>query len=183
MKKLYILINVILIGVIGLFINLHYHYRDDHKVKVVTKTVLELPHVTKQNIKSDVLTINHASIGALFSRERTQKDVDEEDAETIRAATLPLRLTGIMRFGDKGGAMIEPVGESKFTKVGNNNKAKAKKYYRVGDTVFSGYTLTEIGDGFVKLVKGNQEATLTTEKKTHKKAEKSGLKFSVKDIE
>lgn len=187
MKLFYTLLNVILLIVIVLFARLHLHYRDDHKVNVVTKTLRELPQSSKDKVVGNMTVINHSRIGGLFNRERARLDQsDTKGGEPrITSTSLPLVLTGIMSFGGEGGAMISERKTSKFKRVNGKESARKKKYFKVGDTVYKGYKLTEIAEDFVKLVNGTQEATLQLEKKSFgtNKKEKSKLNFSVRVIE
>jgi len=187
MKLFYALLNVVLLIVIVLFARLHYHYRDDHKINVVTKTLRDLPQSSKDKIVADMTVISHSQIGGLFNRERAR--LDQDDAQggepRITSTSLPLILTGIMSFGGEGGAMISERNISKFERVNGKAKSRSKKYFKIGDTVYNGYKLTEIADDFVKLVNGSQEATLQLEKRSFGtgKKEKPKLKFSVKVVE
>lgn len=186
MKLFYTLFNFVLIGVLAGFGWLHYHYREHNQVKVVTETLIDAPAVvakSKRPPRKD--EVNYSLIAGVFNRERARLEDEENAAKVVvKSTTLPLVLTGIMRFGTGGGAMIRPVESSKFEKVSSKMKKKVvKKYFKIGDTVYNNYKLIEMGDDFVKLSNGVSEATLKLDKKSlggpEKATEEQKVKFSV----
>ncbi|MDD3119408.1 MAG: hypothetical protein PHQ27_09530 [Victivallales bacterium] len=159
MKKMYLIVNTILLIAAGLLVAGHLDFRPSPPDKALRQTpmpilpqeetVLPAPPPSSPPPES----IQQRNI---FDPARGQPR-EEEDQATVRHKLPDMELIGICRLGTTLGAIIAP---KNYHRPGMGGQASRKRYFKINEEVLNGYVLNAIETNRVILQRGQEHLEL-----------------------
>ena len=178
MKFIYLTLNIVAIGII-IFTSRSYFAVKPNKLSI-NRAQKTLPQMQSGKVQQAVIgkTVmpdeNIAIKYNLFSPSRGGNNLNTGTSKSFKRnnnrISQQFKLVGVFRFGKTSGAII--IGNnrtlsSRFNRRSNVKKqatGKSKRFYRHGDILANGFTLTKIATRTVQLTKGRESITLEMER-------------------
>jgi len=166
LKQIYIIGNTLLLAAIGWVLYFHSEYQEPPPDKILSKTPRQAEAIPRIQPKiSPVINLEPVWKRSLFASYRGESLTHEQHVAAPQKKAA-MELIGICKFGKTTGAIIidkTPQRSMRRPLPGQTSKTGRSKYYRLGQTLVSGYTLKAIHKKSVVLVRGSEELELGLE--------------------